>query len=162
MANLLHLAKLHEGSSEWNRWRMANANTTPDLSEADLSQANLKYWNLMRVNLSEANLSAANRNRAKLSGTDLTGAYVRGANLSGARLYRVNFYRANLNGANLKGALLDATVFGSTNLKDVQGLESCEHPGPSIIDHHTLAQSWPLPLPFLRGCGLPDEYIDYL
>jgi hypothetical protein len=74
----------------------------------------------------------------------------------------VNFYRANLRGANLKGALLDATVFGSTNLKDVRGLESCEHPGPSIIDHHTLAQSWPLPLSFLRGCGLPDEYIDYL
>jgi TIR domain len=34
--------------------------------------------------------------------------------------------------------------------------------GPSILDHRTLAQSGPLPLAFLRGCGLPDPLIDSL
>ena len=38
----------------------------------------------------------------------------------------------------------------------------CRPCGPSILDHQTLAQSGPLPLPFLRGCGLPDVFIEYL
>jgi hypothetical protein len=62
---------------------------------------------------------------------------------------------------NLGGALIK-TVFGDTNLKDVQGLDACLHMGPSILDHRTLAKSGPLPLSFLRGCGLSDEYIKYL
>ena len=36
------------------------------------------------------------------------------------------------------------------------------HEGPSIIDHRTLQRSRPLPLAFLRGCGLPERLIDYL
>ena len=42
------------------------------------------------------------------------------------------------------------------------GLDACNHRGPSIIDHRTLAKSAPLPLLFLRGCGLPDQFIEYL
>lgn len=38
----------------------------------------------------------------------------------------------------------------------------CDHLGPSLLDFGTLSKSWPLPLPFLRGCGLPDIVIDYL
>ena len=44
----------------------------------------------------------------------------------------------------------------------VIGLESCNHSGPSIIDHRTLGKSSELPQVFLRGCGLPDLLIDYL
>ena len=42
------------------------------------------------------------------------------------------------------------------------GLETCHHVGPSTLDHRTLFKSGPLPLPFLRGRGLPDGLIDYL
>ena len=42
------------------------------------------------------------------------------------------------------------------------GLETCNYFGPSTLDHRTLAKSGPLPLAFLRGCGLPDALIDYL
>jgi hypothetical protein len=41
-------------------------------------------------------------------------------------------------------------------------LETCIHQGPSIIDHRTLRKSGRLPLPFLRGVGLPDRLIEYL
>src|SRR5262249_56555477 len=54
------------------------------------------------------------------------------------------------------------TVFGDTTLTAIQGLETCQHYGPSTLDHRTLAKSGPLPLAFLRGCGLPDALIDYL
>jgi hypothetical protein len=69
---------------------------------------------------------------------------------------------AHLGGANLTGANLFSTVFVDTNLTDVIGLETCNHDGPSIIDHRTLEQSPPLPLSFLRGVGLPDNFIALL
>src|SRR4030095_22688 len=69
---------------------------------------------------------------------------------------------ANLTGTNLSRVTLFETVFGDTNLTAVRGLEACIHHGPSTLDHRTLAKSGPLPLVFLRGCGLPDALIDYL
>jgi hypothetical protein len=99
---------------------------------------------------------------ADLSGSDLRGSDLRRANLSGSDLREANLSEANLSEADLSEAVLGKTIFGDTILKDVQGLDTCNHLGPSILDYLTLAKSGPLPLPFLRGCGLPDEYIDYL
>ena len=80
---------------------------------------------------------------------------LRGVDLDGA-----DFGGHDLRGANLTGAYLSGTVFGDTNLTAVQGLETCRHFGPSILDHRTLAKSGPLPLAFLRGCGLSNWEIE--
>ena len=61
----------------------------------------------------------------------------------------------------IQGTLFE-TIFSNTNLTAVRGLETCRHDGPSTLDHRTLAQSGPLPLVFLRGCGLPEALIEYL
>jgi hypothetical protein len=84
------------------------------------------------------------------------------ANFTRAHLERTDFTQANLTMANLSEVHLINTIFGDTNLTDVEGLETCRHRAPSILDHRTLAKSGPLPLAFLRGCGLPDALIDYL
>jgi hypothetical protein len=68
--------------------------------------------------------------------------------------------RPNLSGATLTKAKLLGTVFGDVDLTDAIGLETCDHQGPSIIDLRTLKKFGPLPLPFLRGVGLPDNLID--
>src|SRR4029450_12599354 len=57
---------------------------------------------------------------------------------------------------------LVGTVFANTTLTAVRGLETCSHIDPSTLDHRTLAKSGPLPLPFLRGGGLPEALIEYL
>jgi hypothetical protein len=44
----------------------------------------------------------------------------------------------------------------------VHGLETCRHVSPSTIDHRTLAKSGRFPLAFLRGCGQPEQLIEYL
>jgi hypothetical protein len=93
---------------------------------------------------------------------DLTGANLSEANLHGAILDGANLISADLRGADLSHGQLFETVFGDTNLTAVRGLETCVHYGPSTLDHRTLAKSWPLPLAFLRGCGLPDTLIDYI
>ncbi|NER84179.1 MAG: toll/interleukin-1 receptor domain-containing protein, partial [Leptolyngbya sp. SIO1D8] len=54
------------------------------------------------------------------------------------------------------------TVLANIDLSQAQGLDTCEHFGPSPIDYRTLARSGQLPLSFLRGVGLPDTFIDYI
>ena len=85
-----------------------------------------------------------------------------GADLSGAIMNWTNFGGANLSGTNLQKARLHETVFGDVDLSSVIGLETCDHFGPSVVDFRTLHRSGALPLPFLRGVGLPDMLIDYL
>ena len=187
MANTEHLAKLREGVDAWNAWRNQNPDIWPDLADAnlgkadlvnadfgradlvntdlgraDLRGANLGRANLGRADLSRANFGGANLGRANLGGANLVNADLRRADLGEADLGGVNLSGANLGGANLDGAILYETIFANVNLVDVKSLDSCEHHGPSTIDHRTLARSGELPLPFLRGCGLPDTFIDYL
>jgi hypothetical protein len=187
VSNKEHVALLKQGVAAWNEWRLKNPDIRPDLWEAnlgsaDLSAANLEGAYLGGANLGAANLSAANLEGAYLAGATLTIANLTGANLSGANLIgadltraklsgakligadlnRAKFIKAGLTRANLTEALLAGTVFGDIDLTRVIGLETCNHSSGSIIDYQTLARSGPLPLSFLRGVGLPDNFIEYL
>jgi TIR domain/Pentapeptide repeats (8 copies) len=137
MADDKQLDFIRQGVAAWNAWRDKNPRVLPQLRGAKLRKANL-------------------------SGAMLSSADLNGAVLSGAVLIEANLGRADLSGAVLSGAFLFETLFGDTNLKDVRGLDSCHHFGPSVVDHRTLVRSAPLPPVFLRGCGLPDTLIEYL
>jgi uncharacterized protein YjbI with pentapeptide repeats len=133
-----------------------------DLFNADLSGADLRHASLPEANLTDAKLSHAN-----LCDTDLSEATLRKADLSHADLRRAGLSHADLSHAdlshvNLSEAELNETSFINVNLSSVIGLKSCKHGGPSALDHRTLTQSGELPLKFLRGCGLPDDLIEYL
>src|SRR4029077_13896164 len=93
---------------------------------------------------------------------DLRGANLGGAGLRGAMLNRANLSGADLRGADLSRVVLLETFFANVDLSNVIGLDTCDHWGPSSIDHRTLEKSPNLPLSFLRGVGLPDRLIDYL
>ena len=133
-----------------------------DLSGAYLVRTKLSEADLSGAKLSGVNLGGANLSGADLSGADLVGAKLGGVNLSGVNLIGAILHRTKLGGANLTNARLWEAIFANINLTDVKGLESCVHEGPSIIDHQTLVRSGNLPLSFLRGCGLPDTFVDYL
>jgi TIR domain/Pentapeptide repeats (8 copies) len=128
-----------------------------DLIGADLTHASLNDADLTHANLAEATLAEAN-----LCYTNLHGANLTHANLTYASLNDANLRYANLTGADVFGVSFDDTDFIGTNLTAVRGLETCKHAGPSTLDHRTLAKSGPLPLVFLRGCGLPEALINYL
>jgi hypothetical protein len=147
-----------------------------NLREADLTSADLRAANLRRAHLGGADLQGVNLDAANLRGADLHGANLREvelceanlrrahlleANLIRADLVRANLSQANLYDANLSGARLHETILVDLDLSQVKGLESCEHVGPSTIDHRTLARSGQLPLSFLHGVGLPDLLIDF-
>ena len=124
--------------------------------------ANLDRADLQRTYLRSAHLEGASLKDAKLRGTDFNRALLMGADLTRAQLVGSNFRNANLTGADLREAYLYEAVFGGTKLKSAKRLETCSHRGPSTIDHRTLEMSGELPVEFLRGCGLPDSFIDYI
>ena len=138
-----------------------------DLRGANLTRAVLRGAILKQAALCGADLSMADLRKADLCAADLSLADLREARLSkahlrGAKLIRTDLLGSILFGADLDGAILSETVLADTLLMSAEGLDNCQHRGPSIIDHRTLLRSGSLPLSFLQGCGLPDNLIEYL
>lgn len=119
---------------------------------AELGSSNFAWANLVGADVSNANLLSA-----ALFGVDL-GA----ANLSASNLSDVNFQWANLNDADFSGATLRGTNFGDVDLSIAKSLEAVVYSGPSIVGIDTMYKSrGKIPEVFLRGCGVPDEFIVY-
>jgi uncharacterized protein YjbI with pentapeptide repeats len=149
----------------------------------DLTKANLHKAFIPGANLSEAHLRGADLSNSVLSGTklsgvncvdaDLNGADLHGAELQGAILIRTKLMEANLSWSELKGAILseanfsgavvDNTTFGAVDLSRAVGLDTLQHNGPSTIGIDTIyASNGNIPEVFLRGCGVPDNFIEYV
>lgn len=169
-ANLINANLSH---ADLRRANLVVANLSyADLRHAELSDAklflailgtaDLSHATLGLANLSSAILHGANLQGANLTGTILSDANLADANLRGASLSYANLSGANLDGATLDGARLSGTILGATDFSRAKGLESCFHNGPSTLDIRTLERSGMLPDVFLRGCGLPDNLIEYL
>jgi len=78
---------------------------------------------------------------AKLEYADLRGAVIVGATMTGV----------SLRGSKMGDSLIDA------DLSQVDGLGEVEHTGPSRLSHRAIRSlGHPLPIDFLRGCGLSD------
>ncbi len=182
MANKEHLAILQQGVEAWNAWRNKFPMVQVDLRganlfEAKLNKANLNYADLSSVNLRGADLTGANCQWARfclgtLSGAQLSRASfthatlsytdLSDANLSYALLGDTDFTHAILSGTNFSKTQLSQTTLSDLDLSSTAGLDTCVHNGPSALDFRTLQRSGQLPLVFLRGCGLPENLIDYL
>jgi hypothetical protein len=130
---------------------------------ADLRHASLLDANLGQTNLINAYLGGAVLINAYLGGADLSGANLTGADLSYATLHGTNFSRANLSDVDFTNAELASTTFAGNDLSQVKGLETVRHLAPSSIGVDTLYKSaGKIPEVFLRGCGVPDDFIAFI
>jgi hypothetical protein len=85
------------------------------------------------------------------------------ADLSGAHLWATNFHGALVDGVNFEGAVMEDTIFGDNNLSDCKNLDKVDHVGPSVIAVSSLFSSrGQIPENFLRGVGVPDDFIAYI
>jgi len=85
------------------------------------------------------------------------------ANVSGASLLETNLWIARLDRTNFDKAIVGATVFGGVDLSSCSGLETVQHDGPSALGVDSIIRSkGRIPEIFLRGVGLPDEWITYI
>ena len=188
MANSKHLAILKKGVKAWNRWRKEHPEVLPDLMGAnfhmvdligaDLASAKLSGADLVGAVLTTADLRHTDLGYANLTGSDLSAANLRGASLrvamlrsadligtslNGANLSQADLTEANLNEANLSGALLGFTTFSDVDLSRITGLETVIHEGPSYIGIDTIYKSkGKIPHIFLRGAGVPENFIEYM
>jgi uncharacterized protein YjbI with pentapeptide repeats len=181
-ANLIDVsltyANLNRADLRWANLRGAlfsNANLRgADIRGANLSRAYLSGANLGEADLSHADLSAADLGEASLSGaklhrvissagTDFTGADLSQAELSGAGLHWANFRAANLRATDFSEAQTLETTFADVDLSVAKNLETVVHEGPSTIGIDTIYKSrGKIPEVFLRGCGVPETFIEYM
>jgi len=139
-----------------------------DLRQVYLDGAVLVGANLYQVDLQDAvgpraDLSGANLGKANLTRASLRWANLCGVNLTGADLWQTNLYSSDLSDANLTDAVVGRTIFADNDLSTVIGLETTMHGGPSSIGIDTIYKSrGNIPEVFLRGCGVPEDFITYM
>jgi uncharacterized protein YjbI with pentapeptide repeats len=142
------------------------------LCGATMNGAELRYAKLRGANLSGANLSGAELTYASLEGANLREADLRNANLEHAALSFADLFGAALESANLRGGRVTQTSFAAAHfsfvlladidLSEAKGLDTVKHDGPSTIGIDTIYRSGGnIPEVFLRGCGVPDDFITY-
>jgi uncharacterized protein YjbI with pentapeptide repeats len=124
-----------------------------DLSHAVLAEANLSGASLVGANLTATSLWLSDLTEAILTRADLSRSYLKGVNLSRARLREVNFSEA----------IFADTILANSDLSTAKGLDTAHHRGPSIISIDTIFESkGNIPQVFLRGCGVPEDFITYM
>jgi hypothetical protein len=79
-----------------------------------------------------------------------------------ANLREAGLTWANLSGADVSGSRFFETILSNVALSGCNNVDAIRHDDPSPIDIRTLQLSRTLPLPFLRGIGLPEALIEYL
>lgn len=107
--------------------------------------------------MNEAVLNAANLGASKLRNVVFSAA-----DLSSARLDHAQLINTRLDKADLNDAKLSQTILVNLDLSQALGLDTVEHLGPSSIGIDTIIKSkGKIPEVFLRGCGVPDEFIEF-
>ena len=188
MANEEHLKILKQGVEVWNRWIEDNPEITPnfkdavligyDFTDANFTGADFSKAYLVNVNFSDSKLicaffpfadlskvilNGANLQDASLIAASLIGTDLNQANLASADLTRTIFDNTNIIGTNFYKAQMGLTRLGNIDLSDAQELESVIHHSPSTIGIDTLYKSaGQIPEIFLRGCGVPDDFIAFI
>jgi hypothetical protein len=132
-----------------------------DLKDADLRDADFHGATLCGANLIFSKLNGANLYDADLRDADLFGADLSGANLCEVELFGAVLIDATLINVNLNGATVGYTAFGAVDLSSVLGLDTLRHAAPSTIGIDTIyASHGNIPEVFLRGCGVPENFIE--
>ena len=172
----LHYASMQHanltGANLKEAWLSATHFEQANLSQADLSGAyaewallplaNLDNCIAMETDFTKAILQQATANGANFASSCFQHAILRWVNLKDAYLSNSDFTSSDMRFSNFEGAQVGQTSFINCNLSDSESLAAIEHGSLSYIDHRTIEQSGTLPREFLRGCGLPEIYIDYL
>lgn len=149
----------------------------------DFTEANLSGIQLVGADIGLCYFKDADLTDAKIISSVALGAKFYSAKLIRADLTFSDFTSADLCRANLTEGILSRTIlrdvdleqtdftlcfmFGATfsgsDLSSIKGLDTVRHIGPSSISIDTIYRSQGhIPEVFLRGCGVPDEFINYM
>ncbi|MHB1689012.1 MAG: toll/interleukin-1 receptor domain-containing protein [Ignavibacteriaceae bacterium] len=181
MAN--HINIFRNGVKYWNEWRYSNPEIQPELDDTDFGRCNLEginfsntvltgssfiNSNLRNSNLYQAECFLCSFHGAILDESDMSGAKLHNADFTNSSLkkvdlFRVDFINTILHQADFSNSSCNTTAFSNVDLNTAIGLDSIIHEGPSNIDILTIFRlKEPLPRNFLKGAGIPDNFIEYI
>lgn len=169
MARTADLDVLKQGVEAWNRWRV-RYDVYPDLSSVRISEwigsgvtADLRKANFYQTNFRGSSLYGVDLTGAKLEEADLHGADLREAKLRETTLVKTNLSSVKLQNTDFAGAEMWETVLTGFDLRLATGLETVRHWGPSYVGVETIYRSGgKIPEVFLRGAGVPENFITYM
>ena len=114
-----HLRILKSGVVAWNKWRIDNEDTRPNLKGAFLSNLDLENANFVAADLEEARLFKTNLRNADCYGANFNNAICIETDFEGADIRGAIFTDVNLDRANLKATCAIGTNFSSANMSFV-------------------------------------------
>jgi hypothetical protein len=168
--NPKHVAKLKEGREAWNAWR-ETTNEKPDLSGIHLIDVSLDAYNLTETDLSDSRLDVVtfrgsycvhvSFERALLFAAIFRSGPITDCSFREAEIQSSTFDWCHVENVDFTNSTFDGNTFIHVSLEDTRGLETINHFSPSSIGIDTFFQSGGLPEVFLRGCGAPEEFIQY-
>ncbi|MCB2146905.1 MAG: toll/interleukin-1 receptor domain-containing protein [Deltaproteobacteria bacterium] len=148
------------------------------LNEADLRNADLRGAKCIMASLKKTQLQnalftggdfggvdfdGAGFQEADFSATDLSNAYFGNIDLRGSDFHSTNLSQVKFDDADLTNSTMGLTVLVNMDLTNVKGLEHIKHLGPSSIGIDTIYKSrGQISETFLRGCGVPENFIVYM
>lgn len=154
-------ARLYEANFIGANLSGANMSGTV-LVGADLIGAKMKNANLVGSYLFETDLSSVDLVGADFFGANLSDSSLSGADLMMASMQYTKLHNVSLNRTDLSEIIVGGTVFANLDFSTVKRFDGIRHEGPSTIGIDTLYKSrGKIPEVFLRGCGLPEQMIEY-
>lgn len=141
------------GVSSLSGANLTRAEVSGDLTGMDLTICKCEGTKFIDVKLNRANAGSAIFKNSIFNKVMLIGANIMGADFSSAEFSDVDF----------TDATVGLTIFANNDLSNVRGLETLSHRMPSTIGIDTIYRSkGNIPEIFLRGCGVPEEFITYM
>jgi uncharacterized protein YjbI with pentapeptide repeats len=165
-------ANLSNSNFYKSNFHRANLRFT-DLSNADFTKTDCHRSSMIGANLESSKFRKANLDNVSLKDTCLLNAdfsYAslrwtdfKNANASHSILVGSDFFETKLEGVAFSNAIVGQTRFNGIDLRYVRDIETIEHSFPSAIDIETIYKSrGQIPEVFLRGCGVPENFIAYM
>ncbi len=134
-----------------------------DLSEASFTNCNLNGTSFIQNNMVANDMSNSNLIKAFFHGEKLMQTILYNSNLDNCDLMFCNLFEVNAEYANFNNVRIGYTNFSDVNLNNAKNLDLVIHEAPSSIGIDTIIKSrGKIPKKFLRGAGVPEEFIDYI
>lgn len=118
MAKPTHLKILNDGPAAWNKWRKANKNIIPDLSNADLTEINPLTLMSDSLTIYSADLSKYNFTYTNFQNANVAGVRFEGANLSFADFQQAECFETDFRRTSLKEALFQKARMGASKMDE--------------------------------------------
>lgn len=142
--------------------------TSAILSRASLFGSNFKSANFTQAQLFDLTFLTSDLNRANFTNAEISSVEFSFSNLSDscfreAKIANSSFQSTNLNNANFSAAEISNLRFSNTDLSVAKQIDTISHYGPSSIGVDSIYRSkGNIPEVFLRGCGVPENFITHM